>query len=110
MKKTLSLEIPTSEYCGLRKIAARQGITVRELLTAFVADATGSPRSGGGDERALADEWVQRRCFTHVWHAEEESDLADRKLRNARIDRWEIAGQQRAADERRMREAHAPSA
>ena len=107
MKKTLSLEIPASEYCGLRRIAAKHGITVRELLTAFIADVTGSSHSGGGDERALADEWVDRRCFTHVWHSEGEDELAEKKLRYARIDRWEGAARQRAAHECRMREARA---
>ena len=101
------MEIPTSEYCGLRQIAAKHGISVRELLTAFISDATGSPQSGGGDEPALADEWVERRCFTHVWHCEGTEELAERKLRYARIDRWEGARQQRATYERRMREARA---
>ena len=110
MKKNLSLEIAGSEYCGLRQIAAKQGVSVRELLTAFIADMTGSPHSGGGDERELAGEWVERRCFTHVWLGEGAENLAERKLRYARIDRWDGARQQRAAYERRMREAHALSA
>ena len=109
MKKSLSLEISESEYCGLRQISAKQGISVRELLTAFIADATGSPQIGGSDDRALADQWVERRCFTHVWHCQGAEEMAERNLRFARIERWEGARQQRAEYERRVREARAKS-
>ena len=103
--KTISFKIPESEYCGMRQIAAQQGVTVSDLLSAFVADATGSSRSGGSDERVLADEYIERRCFTHVWHSSDPEDMAEQNLRHTRMDRWRDAEQRWMKDEQRTREA-----
>ena len=98
--KTLIIEIPDSEYCGLRQIAAKYGVTVRELLTGFVADATGSCRSGGSDERDRADEYVERRFADFVNHS---TDQAEKELRFSRSERWYSAERRHAEYERQKR-------
>ncbi len=100
----ITLDIPTSEYCGLKQVAAKHGISIHELLAGFVADATGSPRSGGSDERDRADEYVARRHSDYVQHSTDPECLAARDLRFARSERWYDA-ERRYANYERQKES-----
>ncbi len=57
----ITLHVTKEEYCGIRAIATRCGVSVTEILEQLVADLTHSPRTGGSDERNMADAYV-RRC------------------------------------------------
>lgn len=57
----ISIQIPRSKYCALRKIAALHGLTAREIIAGFIDDLTDSPESAGSDERDAAGHWLRRR-------------------------------------------------
>jgi hypothetical protein len=59
------LDLSREEHAGLKELCTRYRITRKHLLEAFIADATGSLRSGGSDERMHAEAWMERRCFAH---------------------------------------------
>ncbi|GEM_PF-2040592 len=68
VRLALPLTITTEEHAGLHVVATRERISITGLLEAFIADVTGSARSGGSDERDYAAAWVQRRLFTWDKH------------------------------------------
>ena len=80
---TITLNVPDSEYAGLKRLAAENAITIRALLAAFISDASGGANSAGSDERTRAAAWVSRRGFVSYSESQE-----DKELRLARADRW----------------------
>ncbi len=100
----ITLDLPTSEYCGLKQVAAKYGITTHEILAGFVADATGSFRSGGSDERQHADDYIARRHSDYIQHSADPESLAERDLRFLRSERWYDAERRHATYERQKRE------
>jgi len=105
--KTLKIEIPDSEYCGLRQIAAKHGVTVRELLSGFIADATGSAFSGGSDERDRADQYIERRFADYINYSNDPEAVAERDRRFIRSERWYSAERRYAEYERQQRASRA---
>ena len=57
---TITLNLTYEEAINLHEKAARANTTMESLLESFVADLTYSRRSGGSDERDLANEWSER--------------------------------------------------
>ena len=56
----VTLDLTKDEYCGLKAIATRCDVPLRDILVQFVADLTGSDRTGGSDERDMAEAYVKR--------------------------------------------------
>ena len=58
--KRIYINITEEEKERFDRIAACHDTKSGELLAAFVADITCSSRTGGSDERMLAEEWLCR--------------------------------------------------
>lgn len=86
----ITIEIEADEYARLRAKAALAGVCIRDILSQFVADATGSDRSGGSDERDLARNWLERSYNLTPDYDAEDTDR-ESKLRCQRAVRWQIA-------------------
>lgn len=65
-KYTIELELTDQEVEDLARKAAAAGLTVPEILTAFIADLTDSDSCGGSDEYYKANEWYSRRGFSYL--------------------------------------------
>jgi len=64
--KRVYVNLTDEEKEDLERIAADHDATPGELLAAFVADLTYSNRTGGGDERMYASEWLDRQAYRWV--------------------------------------------
>ena len=64
--KRIQISLTAEEHNGLIRIAEDNETTPQELLAAFAADLTGSDRSGGSDERRLADDWLWRQTMRWI--------------------------------------------
>ena len=64
--KRVYVNLTDEEKEDLERIAADHDATSGELLAAFVADLTCSNRTGGGDERMYASEWLDRQAYRWV--------------------------------------------
>lgn len=86
----LVLDITPEEYCAMRAKAAMAGVGVRDVVTQMIADMVASPRSGGSDERELAQAWLERSYnMTPDYDAEDAS--RDSVMRCRRAVRWRKA-------------------
>lgn len=56
----IGIDLTSDEYKKLRDIANDYNTNVNALLSQFIADLTSSERSGGSDERYLANDWLSR--------------------------------------------------
>jgi hypothetical protein len=56
----LTIDLSREEYCRFRAKIAMADTTPRDLLAQFIADLTASRRSGGSDERDMAQAWLER--------------------------------------------------
>lgn len=61
--KRVYVNLTDEEKERLAEIAADHDATPGELLAAFVADLTCSNRTGGGDERMYASDWLDRQTY-----------------------------------------------
>ena len=57
---TITLNLTREEAIDLHEKASKANTTMESLLESFVSDLTYSRRSGGSDERDLANEWYER--------------------------------------------------
>lgn len=62
-KRRITVELTDEELFKLRQLSEIRETTVNKLLSQFIADLTYSDRSGGSDERAIADEWLSRSIY-----------------------------------------------
>jgi hypothetical protein len=63
---TIQVRLTEDEKKDLIRIALQHDATPGELLAAFAADLAGSDRSGGSDERMLADDWLSRQAMRWI--------------------------------------------
>lgn len=66
--KTVTIELTKSQYLGVRAVAVKCGVTVREILEQFSADLAGGNGSGGSDERDMAEAYVRRCNYAAAMH------------------------------------------
>lgn len=62
----IELNLDGDAATELKMKAAMGGLTVSELLSAFVHDLVSDRESNGSDERMYAENWYDRCYFTHV--------------------------------------------
>ena len=60
--RTITLNLTDSDCPELATMAGKAGLTISELMEAFISDLTGNDRSHGSDERDIAGQWFDR-CF-----------------------------------------------
>lgn len=62
----ITLNLSTADVERITLEAARNGITVSELLEGFIGDLVSGTYSHGSDERMLASDYVERCCYS-LW-------------------------------------------
>ena len=65
-KYSLTLELPEQAAEDLARKAAREGLTVPEILQAFINDLVDGEECGGSDEYEKANAWYSRRGFFYM--------------------------------------------
>lgn len=60
--RTITLNLTDDDCLELATMAGKAGLTISELMEAFISDLTGNDRSHGSDERNIAGQWFDR-CF-----------------------------------------------
>ena len=58
--KKLTIELTAQELKRLENLGKECNMPAANIIAIFVADLTGSERSGGSDERLFADQWLER--------------------------------------------------
>lgn len=92
-KITFTLDLTKEEHAGLKALCSLYRISIKQMLEAFVADATSSDRRGGSDEADRATAWFDRRCFSFesfLASGESEDKVGREEVERRRewYDRW----------------------
>lgn len=66
-ERQIALKLSEKDYKGLLYKAARCGLSVGELLEAFVGDLVDGQASSGSDERMYIAQWFNRCRFSNGW-------------------------------------------